>query len=265
VKNLSNWRAVRVQELAIERELRQTRVLWLHGFFVGLFVLALMWLAAFLQFEFLQAHSLALRYLVTLGAGYVGYLLVVRFWAAALLRGTRWSGDLPTDLPMPGSGDGAAHAAEGAGRMVSGQGGDFAGGGASADFGGADIAGDAAGGALQIAAAADEGAVVVIPVVVVFLIGLAVAIGAGSLLLLYFGWDVILAVAIELSFGYVSARTAMKVAREGWLSAAIRLTWKPLFGAVMAAVLLGVLINHFVPSAHSLPQAVRLIKAGQWK
>jgi hypothetical protein len=164
--------------------------------------------------------------------------------------------------------------------MISGQGGDFGGGGASgefaaADIGGVDIAsatgdaasglGDAAGEVLGAAAAADEGAVVAIPVVVVFLIVIALALGAGSLALLYFGWDVLLTVAVELSFGYVSARTALRVAREGWLSAALRLTWKPLLGALLAAVLLGALIDHFLPAAHSLPQAMRLLKQAQWK
>jgi hypothetical protein len=116
-----------------------------------------------------------------------------------------------------------------------------------------------------VAAASDEGAIVVVPVIVVFLIGIAVALGAGSLLFLFFGWDVLLAVAIEVAFGYVSARTALGIAREGWLSAAVRLTWKPLLGAVLAAVLLGALIDHFLPAAHSLPQAVRLLKSAQWK
>ncbi len=79
-------------------------------------------------------------------------------------------------------------------------------------------------------------------------------------MLLYFGWEVLLAVAVEIAFGYVSARTAVRLAREGWLSAAVRLTWKPLAGAIVCAVLLGALIDAFVPQARSLPHAVQLLR-----
>ena len=134
----------------------------------------------------------------------------------------------------------------------------------SGDFGGGDAVsglGDAAGGALEAIGSADEGAVVVIPVVAIFLIGAAVFFGAGALLLLFFGWEVLLTVAVELAFSYVSARAAVRVAREGWVSAAVRLTWKPLLGAIVCAVALGAAIDHLIPSANSLPQAVKLIRA----
>jgi hypothetical protein len=68
----------------------------------------------------------------------------------------------------------------------------------------------------------------------------------------------------ELASGaMVSARTAVRVVREGWLSAAVRLTWKPLLGALFCAVLLGATIDHFIPAAHSLPQAINLIHASR--
>ena len=103
------------------------------------------------------------------------------------------------------------------------------GGGASGEFSGAADAaggvGDVVGGALEAAGSADEAAVVVVPV------------------------------------AYASARVAVRVVREGWLSAALRLPWKPLLGAVVCAVILGATIDHFVPDAHSLPQAIRLVRA----
>jgi hypothetical protein len=119
--------------------------------------------------------------------------------------------------------------------------------------------GDIAGGAFDAVASADEGAVIVVPVVAIFLIGVALVTGAGALALLYFGWDALLAVAVEVAFSYVSARAAVRVAREGWLAAAVRLTWKPLLGALLCAVLLGALIDRFMPQVHSLPQAVRVL------
>lgn len=149
--------------------------------------------------------------------------------------------------------------------MHSGGGGDFGGGGASGDFsdgaaGAADGMGELAGGAIEAAAGSDEAAIVVVPVVAVFLIGCVIFFGAGALVLLYFGWEVLLAVAVELAFSYATARTAVRVSREGWASAAVRLTWKPLAGAVVCAVALGATIDYFIPTAQSLPQALKAVR-----
>lgn len=269
MKALSNWRSVRAREVAIERELRARHSLALHGTCIGLLVLGAMWAAATLQMH-LGADSLALRYLITLGAGYLVYLGMLRVWAGALLREPSHGGsfDLGFDLPSPaGSSGSSAHLPT----FTSGGGGDFGGGGASADFSiGGDAGhamseglGHAVGGTLEAIGAADEGVVVVVPVVAIFLIAAAMLLGTGSLLLLYFGSDALLAVAIELAFGYVAARTATRISGEGWLDAAVRLTWKPLLGAVLSAVVLGATIDHFLPQAQSLPQAVRLVLASR--
>ena len=114
--------------------------------------------------------------------------------------------------------------------------------------------------ATPYAGSADEGAVVVVPVVAIFLIGAALILGAGSLAMLFFGWDVLLTVAVEIAFSVATARAAVGVEREGWLSAAVRLTWKPLLGALVCAVLLGATIDHFLPHVHSLPEALRVIQ-----
>jgi len=266
MKNLSNWRSVRLWERGVERDLRQRHWLWLHGWCIGLLVLGLMWATAHLQL-LMGSQSLALRYLVTLGVGYLGYLLVLRLWAGALVGRDSSGLDFGGDIPVPGSGRpvDVAQSPPDTPVFEAGGGGDFGGGGASADFSAAGDAGgalgDVASGALEVAAGADEGAIVAIPVVAIFLVGVAVLFGAGSLLLLYFGWEALLTVAVELAFSYVSARTAIRVVREGWLSAVVRLTWKPLLGALFCAVLLGASVDYFIPSAHSLPHAIKLIKA----
>ena len=54
-------------------------------------------------------------------------------------------------------------------------------------------------------------------------------------------------------------RAAVRVAREGWLSAAVRLTWKPLLGALFCAVVLGAVLDRFMPQVNSLPEAVRVL------
>ena len=271
----SDWRSVRGVECRIARELRQRHSLRLHGVGMGTATLLLTWGLSHLQMM-LGVESLAVRYLVSLGLGYLCYLGLLRWWAGRLLspqeRGADWpdpSGVADFDLSVPG-GVGARLPS-----IHSGGGGDFSGAGASGDFsadhaseladaGGGMVSGlvEAAGDALGGAAEAEEGAVVVIPVLALFMILAAVMAGAGALAVLYFGWEVLLAVAVELSFSCAAAHAAGRLAREGWFSAALRLTWKPLLGAVLAAVLLGAAIDYFVPQAHSLPDVFRLLRAG---
>lgn len=234
---LSDWRSVRLWETQVERDLHRNHSLRTHGLMIGTFMLLLMWAASYAQMR-LGVHSLAVRYFFTLGASYVGYLLVLRWWAARLVtQDTRLNPELP-DLTAGGCPSTPL----------------------GLDAGGGDHgAGSIARGALDLAAGADEGAVVAVPVVAIFLIGVAIVFGAGALVLLYFGWDALLAVAIELAFSYVSARAAVRVARAGWLAAAVRLTWKPLLGALFCAVLLGMALDHFMPQVDSLPQALRVM------
>ena len=239
MKVLSNWRSVRLWETQVERDLHRDHSLRTHGLLIGTFTLLLMWGVSALQMHLLHVESLAVRYLVTLGVGYVGYLCVLRWWAQRLVE-RRTEVEAPEDLGI--TRDGA----------------DDPGCATDAADGGSALS-DVASGALDAAGGADEGAIIVVPVLAIFLLCVAVVLGAGSLVLLYFSWDALLAVAIEVAFSYVSARAAVRVAREGWLMAAVRLTWKPLLGAVVCAVALGALIDHFMPQVHSLPEAVRVL------
>ncbi|WP_406623602.1 hypothetical protein [Acidovorax sp. SDU_ACID1] len=256
----STWRRMRAPRRVLQDSLQQRHRLRLHGWCIGSLTLAVMWAVSHAQM-LLGVQSLALRYLATLGVGYLAYLLVLRLWAAWLLRparkdsGTLDGADLLPDVGWP-SGRGGGPAAP-----RSGGGGDYAGGGASGDWGMADGGlGDAASGALEAAGSADEGAVVVVPVVAIFLLGAAVLFGAGALAWAYFGSEVLMAVAVELAFSVAAARAVMGAERAGWLAAAVRLTWKPLLGALLCAVVLGAGLDHFVPEARSLPHAVHLLR-----
>lgn len=235
MKVLSNWRSVRLWESAFERDLHRRHSLRTHGLMLGTCTLLLMWAVSALQM-LAGNDSLALRYAVTLGVGYLGYLGLLRWWAQRLVEGRT---DIDPDIPDVISGTSNLSS------------------GAEASDGVA--VGDIAGGALEAAASADEGALVVVPVVAIFLLGVALVAGAGALVLLYFGWDALLAVAVEIAFSYVSARAAVRVAREGWLTVAVKLTWRPLLGALLCAVLLGAVIDRFMPQVNSLPQAVRVL------
>ena len=245
MKILSNWRSVRLWETEVERDLHRNHSLRTHGILIGTFTLLLMWGVSALQMHLLHVDSLAVRYFLTLGVGYLGYLLVLRWWARRLVED-----GVGANLDM-GAGDvvdAGEFALDVAGSV-----------GRASGASGVGDAADMAGGALELAGASDEGAIIVVPVVAIFLICVAVLFGVGSLVLLYFSWDALLAVAIEVAFSYVSARAAVRVAREGWLMAAVRLTWKPLLGALISAVILGALLDHFMPQVNSLPEAVRVL------
>lgn len=275
-KKTSTWRSVRMPHHGtVARTLQQRYSLRWHGLLIGSFTLLLMWCTSHVQM-LLGVESLALRYFVTLSVGYLGYLLVLRAWAARLVRSDRDTGGDGSSLDVPDVSWPSGSSSGGSGQVPLPRtgGGDFGGGGTSGDFGGAwtqglssggsgsdsSALGDLASGAADAIGSADEGAVVVVPVVAIFLIGAAIIFGAGSLAMLFFGWDVLLTVAVEIAFSVATARAAVGVEREGWLTAAVRLTWKPLLGALVCAVVLGATIDHFMPGVQSLPQAVRVIQ-----
>lgn len=275
-KKTSTWRSVRMPHHGtVARTLQQRYSLRWHGLLIGSFTLLLMWCTSHVQM-LLGVESLALRYFVTLSVGYLGYLLVLRAWAARLVRSDRDKGGDGSSLDVPDVSWPSGSSSGGSGQVPLPRtgGGDFGGGGASGDFGGAwtqglssggsgsgsSALGDLASGAADAIGSADEGAVVVVPVVAIFLIGATIIFGAGSLAMLFFGWDVLLTVAVEIAFSVATARAAVGVEREGWLTAAVRLTWKPLLGALVCAVVLGATIDHFMPGVQSLPQAVRVIQ-----
>jgi hypothetical protein len=107
---------------------------------------------------------------------------------------------------------------------------------------------------------ADDGAVVLIPVLAVFGLLLAAMLGAGWLAWLLFSTEVLLAVAVEVAFALLLARTLYRIEREGWLLAAVRLSWKPLLAALVCAVLVGAVLDHVFPQADTARQAVK-----QWR
>ena len=253
------WISVRLTARDVAHDLEQRHSLRWHGLCIGTLTLLGMLLAGWLQKQ-AGVHLLSVRYAITLAVGYGIYLLVLRWWAARLIDDEEERGsadavdaldvavdaaDLARSVPrsggtrapeMPRMSDVADSAESGKGL------------------------GDLASGALDGLGSADEGAVVVVPVVAIFLIGAALILGAGSLAMLFFGWDVLLTVAVELAFSVATARAAVGVEREGWLTAAVRLTWKPLLGALVCAVLLGAAIDHFLPDVQSLPEAVRALR-----
>lgn len=231
----SDWRRLRVPcREDFQQSLQSRNSLRLHGWLIGLFMMAFMWAISRFQWMLLGDGSLALRYLITLGSGYLVYLLVLHEWTKWVLLNEEGDG---ADVDV---GD-AIDIADAVTPRIDGSG-----------------LGDVASGALEGLGAADEGAIVVVPVVAIFVAVVALVLGAGALMWLYFGSEVLLAVAVELAFSVATARALMGAERAGWITAAVRLTWKPLLGALVCAVALGWVIDHYLPEAQSLPHAVQL-------
>lgn len=256
-----------MQPQRIAGTLQQKHWLRVHGMCMGFMVLLVMWAASAIMLH-QGVDSMALRYALSLGLGYVVYLLVLRLWVAHLVRNAHkpQSDDALGDLPVP---DGVPswqhdHASPNA---ASGGGGDFGGGGASGDWGGdldIDVSAAAdAGSALDLGGldlgGADEG-IIIVPILAVFAGLVAAFLGFGALLWLYFGVDVLLAVAVELAFAMMTARAVVRVERAGWLVSAIRLTWKPLLGALVCAVAFGALADWWVPDADTLREVIAHVR-----
>ncbi|PYE76259.1 hypothetical protein DFQ15_11444 [Xylophilus ampelinus] len=249
---------MRLWQSRIEQDLHRRYWLRMHGFGIGLLTLACTWGTTHALIV-AGVGSMAVRWLIALGVGYCVYLLVLRFWAARLVRrDAEFEDPGVSDLPdLPPQGGGSASPAARSGSDD--------GGGAYGGFGelpeSVGSAGDWAGEAIGAAAGAEEGVLVAVPVVLLFLLGCGLFFSVGSLLWLYFGFESLLAVAVELAFSIVTAGTVARVARAGWLPAVVRLTWKPLLGAVLCAGLLGAVLDALVPDARALPHAVRLLRA----
>lgn len=248
--------------------LQKKHWLRLHGLCMGLLVLLVMWAvtAALLHSG---VTSMALRYAISLGVGYAVYLLVLRLWAAYLVRNAyaRKRDDNAVDgldvlNPTPD-----LHLGDVTPDFSSGGGGNFGGGGASGDWADVDLASaasDASGswtGAADVAdIGGDEAGIIIVPILAVFAGLLLAFFGFGALLWLYFGVDVLLTVAVELAFSMMTARALVRVERAGWLASAVRLTWKPLLGALVCAVALGALADWWVPEATTLREVIAHIR-----
>ncbi|WP_312835102.1 hypothetical protein [Comamonas sp.] len=266
-KRKSSWASLRMPQ-RITATLQKKHWLRLHGLCMGLLVMLVMWAvtAALLHSG---VYSMALRYAISLGVGYGVYLLALRLWAAYLVRNAyarkrddSWADGMD---PTPGLQFG-----EGTPGWEAGGGGDFGGGGASGDWVDIEVS-SAASNASEASSSwtdavdvvdiggGDEG-IVIVPILAVFAGLLLAFFGFGALLWLYFGVDVLLSVAVELAFSMMTARALVQVERAGWLASAVRLTWKPLLGALVCAVALGALADWWVPDATTLREVIAHIR-----
>ena len=80
------------------------------------------------------------------------------------------------------------------------------------------------------------------------------------LLWLVFGADLFLTVAVEVAFALLMARMLYVVEREGWLLAALRMSWKHMLGVLVVAVMLGALADWGFPQADTLVQVLHALR-----
>lgn len=245
----------------VRNDLRARRWLRWHCSLIGLLTLLAGWTCSHALMR-MGTDALWLRYGASFAVAYGVLMLLLYLWARWLL--SRDEGDwLDGDPGLPGGG--SRSAAEPS--MQSGGGGDFGGAGGGGSFDAPDLpaamtdsAGEAVGGALDIVGAADEGAIVLIPIALV--VGIALALGTvlGFAVFGLFGVEVLLAVAVEIAFASVGGAMAYKAGAEGWLTAAWRRTFWPAAATLACVVALGAAVDHWLPQAQSLPHALRLLR-----
>ncbi|MFY7905418.1 MAG: hypothetical protein ACOVO0_04710 [Burkholderiaceae bacterium] len=255
----SSWRSIRLRRQQVAAHFTENHSLRWHCFWIASLTLLCMGLASYMLRHTWADGSLGVRYLVVLGVAYGVYLLLVRLWAGYMSR-RQHSDSSPDDVPMDvPSGGAEPHSPCGMPTIQSG--------------GGGDCVGDASGpllsegsetllsGAAEAIGSADEGAIVLVPVLAVFALLVAVLSGAGLLVSLLFGTDVLLAVTVELAMAATAGRMLYRVAQENWLDVALGLTWKPMLGIVVCAMLAGFLADYFFPGAQSMTDVLRAIIA----
>jgi hypothetical protein len=250
----------------VRADLQGRRWMRLHACWIALLTLAAAWGTSH-ALMVLGLGRLSVRYGLAFVVAYGVMLALLYLWAHWLLSRDEGSLDGP-QIDGGGSGNAGTGCEGRAAGMESGGGGDFGGAGGGGSFDRPDAAGDvlAESGAkvgetaLEVAAAADEGIVIVVPLMLLLFVAGALASLLGLAVFGLFGVEVLLGVAVELALASVGGALAYKAQREGWLGFAWRRTRAAAAGLLCGLVLLGATIDHWVPEARSAPHAVRLLR-----
>jgi hypothetical protein len=245
--------------LRVRDDLHARRWLRWHCFLIATLTLAAAWACSHTLMR-MGVELLSLRYATSFVIAYLVLLGLLYVWAQWLL--SRDEGDgIQVD---GGGGDGSDGNPLDSPVFKSGEGGDFggAGGGGSFDMPSAtgDVTGEVTGGVLEVAAGADEGALVLVPLALVVGIALVIGTGLGFVVFGLFGVEVLLAVAVEIAIASVGGALAFKAGAEGWFGAAWRRTRTAAVVALIGLLALGAAIDHWLPQARSLPHALQLMR-----
>ena len=250
-------------ERAVRTDLTRRRWLRWHAFWLGTLCFLSGW-AISTGLMHAGVERLSLRWGLALAGAYLIYLMLLRVLCAWLLSRDEGDAELQLDgidALSPGRGEVTAP------EVGCGGAGDFGGGGASGSFDAADIgstagdmASDVAGGVLEAAGSAEEGIVVIVPLAVVIGVAALIAGALGVAVFGLFGIEVLLGVAVEIAFAAAGGALAFRAGREGWLQHATTRTAWPMLAIALMCVVLGAAIDHWLPQANSLPQAIRTLR-----
>jgi len=231
--------------------------------------LALSGVAGFLTSAgLLQAglHSMAWRYGLASLAGYGVFLLGLRLWLTLQGRRRRKLEDGLDALdlvPTPGAEGGAA--AGSAPELQFGGGGGFSGAGAGGSLdahvlsnahSAAEVTSGMSGAAdaADVVTALDEGAAVVIPVL---LVGFIVAGLVGVVAVLVGAPGLLAELLLDGVIAGAAYRRLRHVPAQHWLHGAVRRTWKPMLALTLSLVAAGLILQWLTPSADSIGDFVR--------
>ena len=201
-----------------------------------------------------------LRYPIATAGAYAAFLLLMRLWLASRRRDRAWDLD-PSGVDLGQFGTGEPDVPV----VPFGGGGGFSGGGSSASFGAdvdsidlgaaVEVKSSVLEGALGAAAEADEGAVVLVPVIVV---AIAVTLTLGASASIVYNAPVLFAeLLLDGAIAAVVFRRVTARPTTHWATGLIRRTWKPVLGIGVVMVLLGIAITLLVPGAASIGDLFR--------
>ena len=256
-------------EISVRLDVQQRHAVRRHAVAVGLVTFGCLWgLSHVLMRAGIQ--SMTLRYSIALIGAYLIYLGLLRLWAEWLLSSEK--GDKEIDFDDLGTSclPRAARDAENSTVFRSGRGGDFGSGGATGSFtakdeglsswadGGSSISGSSRPGAVEAVDFEDEEASLVSVAVAV---GMAVAmfVAMGFAVFSLFGVEVLMGVVVEIAFASAGSAVALKAQGEGWLRHAVGRTVKPMATLLVATLALALAVEHWMPLARTLPQALKLL------
>jgi hypothetical protein len=187
-------------------------------------------------------QSMALRWIIAFGVGYLIFLAAVRFYCYATApranrlsgKGGSWWDDIDFTSGWYASDSNSAS-------VLRGGGGSFGGAGSSASSLLPDVDVDVGG---------DDGVLVVIAVAAIACLALGLG---GSLLYVLWHMPHLLA---DAAAGAAIVGIAGRRHREGWISAVLRYTWKPAIVSVMSLAVVGLTLQHFFPGARTLGEVL---------
>lgn len=253
-------------ERRVRDDLRRRRWLRLHATLIATLTFAAAWATSH-GLMLANIDRLALRYALAFAVAYLVLMGLLYLWAKWLV--SRRQAEIDGPQVDGGGGSGGSGARHDPSAFEPGGGGDFGGGGASGSFDGVGEAigegvghgaGEVVGATAEVLGAADEAAIVLIPLAVVIAAAAALAAVLGFAVFGLFGVEVLLGVAVEIAFASLGGALAFKAQREGWLGAALRRTALPAIMILVGLVGLGAAVDHWLPQARSLPHAVRLLR-----